>query len=70
VQVINDMHSRYLDLLVEIELEDTYIAHLKPAFSKTYQQIDSLPISQQITRLSKMVPQLGMILSRARGKKI
>ena len=71
-QVLNaiiDMHSRYPDLWVEIELEDINVAHLKPAFSKTYQEIDSLPISHQIARLSKMVQQLEKILSKGKEPK-
>ncbi len=69
VQVIKDMHSRYLDLWVEKELEDINVAHLKPAFSKTYTQIDSLTISQQIARLSKMVQQLEKFLSKGKEQK-
>ncbi len=69
-QVINDiydMHNRYRDLWVEIELE--HVAHLKHSFSWTCQQFDSLPIPQQIARLSTMVQQLEKILSKNKGRK-
>ncbi len=69
VQVIIDMHSRLLDLWVEIDQEDIDVAHLKPTFSKMNQQIDSLPISQQIARLSKMVQILEKILSKNKERK-
>ncbi len=72
VQEINDiidMHSQYLDLSVEIELEDIDVAHLKPAFSKTYQQVNSLPISQQIALLSTMVKKTGEYPFEGQGTK-
>jgi hypothetical protein len=69
VQVIIDMHSRLLDLWVEIDQEDIDVAHLKPTFSKMNQQIDGLPISQQIARLDKMVQTLEKILSKNKEQK-
>jgi hypothetical protein len=66
---INDMHNRYSDLWVEIDLEDINVAHLKHSFSWMCQQLDNLPIPQQIARLSKMVQQLEKILSKNKGRK-
>jgi len=80
-QVINDipdidadidvMHDRYRELWVDIELADISIPqHLQSSFNRTYQQIDSLTKPLQIARLSKMVQQLEMILSKKKtGRK-
>ncbi len=51
VQVCIDMNSRLLDIWVDKDQEHIDAAHLKPTSSKMNQQIDSLPISQQIALL-------------------
>ncbi len=67
---IDDMHDRYRELWVEIELEDINVPHLQSSFNRTYQQIDSLTKPLQIARLRKMVQQLEMILSKKKtGRK-
>jgi len=68
---IDVMHDRYRELWVDIELADISIPqHLQSSFNRTYQQIDSLTKPLQIARLSKMVQQLEMILSKKKtGRK-
>ncbi len=62
---IDVMHDRYRELWVDIELADISIPqHLQSSFNRTYQQIDSLTKPLQIARLTKMVQQLEMFLSK------
>ncbi len=72
-QVINDlddMHDRFRELWVEMELEGIHVPLLQSTFQRTYHQLDSSPKPQQIARLSKMVQQLEMILSKKKtGRK-
>jgi hypothetical protein len=69
--VIDSMHDRYRELWVEMALEDIDVPDsLQSSFNRTYQQIDSLSKHLQIARLSKMVQQLEMILSKKKtGRK-
>ena len=68
---IDSMHDRYRELWVEMALEDIDVPDsLQSSFNRTYQQIDSLSKHLQIARLSKMVQQLEMILSKKKtGRK-
>lgn len=69
--VIDSMHDRYRELWVEMALDDIDVPDsLQSSFNRTYQQIDSLSKHLQIARLSKMVQQLEMILSKKKtGRK-
>jgi hypothetical protein len=66
---LDDMHDRYRELWVEMELEDINVPLLQSTFNRTYHQLDSSPKPQQIARLSKMVQQLEKILSKKTGRK-
>ena len=69
-EVINDLdgtHERVGELWVEMELEGIDVPL---PLNRTYRQLDSLPKPVQIARLSKMVQQLEMILSKKKtGRK-